>query len=63
MRRQDYCLLLSRVVGVVCVCGGGQDGHFIFKYVHKSWTEPSLCSAVTYPVEKQTGSSRVLLQH
>lgn len=58
-RAQDYSPLLSRAVGAVCVRGGWQDGHFILKCVQKSWTAPSLCSVVTYPVEKQAGSARV----
>ena len=59
MRAQDYSLLLSRAAGAVCVCGGRQDGHFVLKCVQKSWTAPSLCSVVTYLVEKQAGSTRV----
>lgn len=44
MRTQDCFLCLGRAVGVGCVCGDKQDGHFILKCVQKSWTAPNFCS-------------------
>lgn len=62
MRPQDCSLCLGRAVGVGCVCGEKQDGHFILKCVQKSWTAPNFCSMGAY-VKNQLAAPGWLLQH
>lgn len=62
MRTQDYSLCLGRAVGVGCVCGDKQGGHFILKCVQKSWTAPNSCSLGAC-VKNQLAAPGWLLQH